>query len=277
MYTLSCDMYVCNVGTSIQSSKQTLFPAQTFKQTCSHRHPAVLTFFCVQLDAFLLDLFWLHNPFSRCWGDKQTCSKNLNFARKLLDWLVPSAALRIFVAMILYELQLDAGAASKAIHHESLGCDSFFKPGGLWLRYHDLHFTSWIIMNHDVIDVFYPHHSTKRVSNTVSHDDARYIPDSTLYEVQFWDHCCHRYCTKFVPHRVQRWYASFSLLGPAGMSLTEVRQRRLQASWNEGGVVVRINSCLRGNSWQVSSFSTWSVLGDIDRYWYCSLGGGFKS
>eukprot|EP00435_Cladocopium_sp_Y103_P022073 s1647_g5.t1 len=38
--------------------------------------------------------------------------------RKLLDWLVPSATLRIFVAMILYELQLDAGAASKAIHHE---------------------------------------------------------------------------------------------------------------------------------------------------------------
>ena len=150
MYTLSCDMYVCNVGTSIQSSKQTLFPAQTFKQTCSHRHPAALTFFCVQLDAFLLDVFWLHNPFSRCWGDKQTCSKNLNFARKLLDWLVPSAALRIFVAMILYELQLDAGAASKAIHHESLGCDSFFKPGGLWLRYHDLHLhheSSWIMMS----------------------------------------------------------------------------------------------------------------------------------
>lgn len=77
--------------------------------------------------------------------------------------------------------------------------------------------------------------------------------------------------------QVQRWYASFSLLGPAGMFLTEVRQRRLQASWNEGGVVVRINSCLRGNSWQVSSFSTWSVPGDVDRYWYCSLGGGFKS
>jgi len=40
------------------------------------------------------------------------------YIEKLLDWLVPSAALRIFVAMILYELQLDAGAASKAIHHE---------------------------------------------------------------------------------------------------------------------------------------------------------------
>ena len=112
--------------------------------------PSCFDLFCVQLDAFLLDLFWLHNPFSRYWGDKQTCSKHLNFARKLLDWLVPSAALRIFVAMILYELQLDAGAASKAIHHESLGCDSFFKPGGLWLRYHDLHLhheSSWIMMS----------------------------------------------------------------------------------------------------------------------------------
>lgn len=40
------------------------------------------------------------------------------YIEKLLDWLVPSAALRIFVAMILYELQLDSGATSKAIHHE---------------------------------------------------------------------------------------------------------------------------------------------------------------
>ena len=38
-----------------------------------------------------------------------------------MNWLVPSAALRIFVAMILYELQLDAGAGRRAIHFELLG------------------------------------------------------------------------------------------------------------------------------------------------------------
>ena len=145
MLTLICDMYVCNVGTSIQSSKHTLFPAQTFKHMLP---PSCFDLFLCSAWCMFVK-FILINPVCRCWGDRQTCSKHLNFARKLLDWLVPSAALRIFVAMILYELQLDAGAASKAIHHESLGCDSFFKPGGLWLRYHDLHLhheASWIMM-----------------------------------------------------------------------------------------------------------------------------------
>lgn len=177
--------------------------------------PSCFDLFCVQLDAFLLDLFWLHNPFSRYWGDKQTCSKHLNFARKLLDWLVPSAALRIFVAMILYELQLDAGAASKAIHHESLGCDSFFKPGGLWLRYHDLHLhheSSWIMMS----SMYSTHTIPPKDSNTVSYYDARYLPDSTSYEVQFWDHCCHRCCTKFVPHRSNGDTLAFHSLGRRG-------------------------------------------------------------
>ena len=223
--------------------------------------PRCFDLFSCSAWCILLDLFWLHNPFSRCWGDKQTYSKHLNFARKLLDWLVPSAALRIFVAMILYELQLDAGAASKAIHHESLGCDSFFKPGGLWLRYHDLHLhheSSWIMM-------YSTHTIPPKESQTQFHimmqDIFQILPVWSPVLRPLLPQILYQICTT----QVQRWYASFSVLGPAGMFLTEVRQRRLQASWNEGGVVVRINSGLRGNSWQVS-FSTWSVLGDVDRY-----------
>ncbi|CAE7334040.1 TSR3, partial [Symbiodinium sp. KB8] len=38
---------------------------------------------------------------------------------KCLDWLVPAATVRVFVAMILYELQLDIGGGSgRSIHHE---------------------------------------------------------------------------------------------------------------------------------------------------------------
>lgn len=37
-----------------------------------------------------------------------------------------------------------------------------------------------------------------------------------LYEVQFWDHCCHRYCIKFVPHRSNGDTLAFQSLGQRG-------------------------------------------------------------
>ena len=50
-----------------------------------------------------------------------------------MNWLVPSAALRVFVAMILYELQLDAGAGSRAIHFQFLEIRFLGFGASIWL------------------------------------------------------------------------------------------------------------------------------------------------
>ena len=82
------------------------------------------------------------------------------------------------------------------------------------------------IMNHH--DVFYPHHSTKRTS---------------YYDRYLLDAHCHGMPLVYSDSIV--WSNSISQstrVTNYRMFLSEVRQGRLQASWNEGGVIVKIST-----------------------------------
>ena len=158
--------------------------------------PAVLTFFCVQLDACLLNLFWstlfagvevidkhvpnISTSLGSCWMVGSFCSvahfRSHGFSTSC-SWMLVQRVRPFTMSHLDVTVSLNLEA-----------CDWDIMICIYTMKHHE----SWCILPT-------PFHQKNLKHNFIlwCMISSRFYP----YEVQFWDHCCHQICTT----QVQRW------------------------------------------------------------------------